>query len=255
MNIEQEYYENDLFWKDENIRENDRTRIKQTADMIPDDAQSIVDIGCGNGIFLNYLMRDSRCFKRLLGIDRSQTALKYMRVKKICGSIDSLPFKDGEFDLVACLEVIEHLPIKTYYLGLREVCRLSNKYVLLSVPNNESLRNSLIECQKCYSRFNPDYHMRSFNYGLMTTLLSNLHYHCVKISYLGKYEHYLRPLHIGKKKNSYPVDIPCPVCGYYLEGSGRSSPHELKSSLKAFLKKYWPRTTRFAWIACLYERE
>jgi len=251
MSIEQEYYEDVLFWNDENIRENDRTRVKLTSDMIPKDVQSIVDIGCGNGIFVNYLTQNSRRFKPLMGVDRSKIALKFVKTDKVRANIDFLPFRAGEFDLVTCLEVIEHLPVKTYALGLRELCRISNKYVLISVPNNESLTNSLIECPSCYSRFNPDYHMRSFNSRSMTTLLSDFHYHCVKVSYLGEYAQYLRPPRIGRKKNPYPENIPCPVCGYYLMGSRRNSPPKLKS----FLKKYWPRTTRYAWIAGLYERE
>jgi SAM-dependent methyltransferase len=255
VSIEQEYYEDVLFWDDENIRESDRIRVVQTSDIIPNDVQSIVDVGCGNGIFVNYLAQASRNFKHLLGIDRSSIALRFVKADKVRANIDALPFRTGEFDLVACLEVIEHLPIKTYDLGLRELCRVSNKYVLISVPNNESLRASLIECPKCFSRFNPDYHMRSFESKSMEALLSEFHYRCINLIYLGESVNYLKPPKIRMKKNPFPMNIPCPVCGYYLAGSTRSYPSEMKSSLKIFLKKFWPRTSHFTWIAGLYERE
>jgi SAM-dependent methyltransferase len=249
MSIEQEYYEEDLFWNDENIRESDRTRV------IPKDVKSIVDVGCGNGIFVNYLTGTSRDFERLLGIDRSNIALRFVKADKVRANIDALPFRAGEYDLVVCLEVIEHLPVKIYDLGLREICRVSNKYVLISVPNNESLRTSLIECPKCFSRFNPDYHMRSFDSKSMEMLLSEFYYRCVNILYIGETLHYFKPPKIRRNKNPFAMNIPCPVCGYYIAGSTHSHPSEIKSSLNMYLKKFWPRTRRFTWIAGLYESE
>ena len=49
------------------------------------------------------------------------------------GSVYELPYKDNSFDLVICTEVLEHLeePAK----ALKEILRVSKKYLIISVPN------------------------------------------------------------------------------------------------------------------------
>lgn len=42
-------------------------------------------------------------------------------------------FKDGEFDLVVCTEVLEHLD--NLYEMIDEIHRVSNKYIIISLPN------------------------------------------------------------------------------------------------------------------------
>ena len=56
------------------------------------------------------------------------------------GDIYKLPYKSNSFDLVVCTEVLEHLenPKK----ALRELIRVSGKYILLSVPNEPFFRLS-----------------------------------------------------------------------------------------------------------------
>ena len=42
-------------------------------------------------------------------------------------------YQDGQFDLVVCCEVLEHL--KNPHQGLKELSRISKSYILVSVPN------------------------------------------------------------------------------------------------------------------------
>jgi len=74
----------------------------------------------------------------LEGIDYSLDAIKlgkqvhpYLNIKR--GDIYNLVYEDNSFDLVICTEVLEHLenPAK----ALKEIERVSSKYVLLTVPN------------------------------------------------------------------------------------------------------------------------
>lgn len=46
---------------------------------------------------------------------------------------DELPFKDGSFDLVMCLDVLEH--IENIHTIFDKLCKISGKYVLISLPN------------------------------------------------------------------------------------------------------------------------
>jgi len=49
------------------------------------------------------------------------------------GSIYELPYKNNSFDLVICTEVLEHLEEPTK--ALKEILRVSRKYLIISVPN------------------------------------------------------------------------------------------------------------------------
>lgn len=51
-----------------------------------------------------------------------------------------LPFRDGEFDLVVCVEVLEHL--KDPAAGLRELARVTARHLIVSVPREPLFRGS-----------------------------------------------------------------------------------------------------------------
>lgn len=105
--------------------------------LFPLKVKSILDVGCGEGITLDNF-RKKKIGEKLYGIDYSDEALKigrkiypYLNLKK--GDIYDIKEKNNSFDLVMATEVLEHLdnPQK----ALKELIRVSKKYVLLSVPN------------------------------------------------------------------------------------------------------------------------
>lgn len=100
-------------------------------------AESILDVGCGEGFTLNKL-KQAGIGKKLEGIEYLDTAIelgkKYhpdIKIKQ--GSIYELPYKDNAWDLVLCTEVLEHLedPKK----ALAELARVTKRYCLFSVPH------------------------------------------------------------------------------------------------------------------------
>jgi len=99
--------------------------------------KTILDAGCGEGFTLNKLYQEEMG-EELEGIDGSEEAISigkkihpHLSLKR--ASIYKLPYKDSSFDLVLSTEVLEHLeePEK----ALKEIIRVSRKYILLSVPN------------------------------------------------------------------------------------------------------------------------
>jgi SAM-dependent methyltransferase len=103
----------------------------------PLNPDSLLDVGCGEGFVLSKLKNDKVLPKNVAGIDISDKALKMAKsalseVKFEISDVRSLPYKDNSFDLLVCLEVLEH--ITDYKKALRELVRVSNKYLLISVP-------------------------------------------------------------------------------------------------------------------------
>jgi SAM-dependent methyltransferase len=108
-------------------------------------AATLLDAGCGEGFTLAEL-GSSGIRGQTVGVDISPAALAWNRVQHKAdgplqvGDVQRLPFRDGSFDLVLCLEVLEHLPNSGP--GLRELLRVSRQHVLVSVPHEPFFRGA-----------------------------------------------------------------------------------------------------------------
>lgn len=86
----------------------------------------VIDAPCGVG-WGTSLLRQTR---RLVGIDMNQEAVQYARshysnkADFMVGDMRQLPFADESFDLVICLEGIEHVPVEIGELFVKEAARV-----------------------------------------------------------------------------------------------------------------------------------
>jgi len=97
----------------------------------------ILDAGCGEGFYIHYLAKNYPLSLNITGIDSSFESLslaKKLNPKQnfIQGNIYRIPYKNKSFDLVLCLEVLEHL--EGVGSALTELCRVARRYCLLSIP-------------------------------------------------------------------------------------------------------------------------
>jgi SAM-dependent methyltransferase len=104
-------------------------------------AHNIFEAGCGEGFSSRHII--STCDCQFVGMDKNFQALLLAKIN--CpngvfyqGDIFCLPFIDRSFDLVISLEVLEHLPDPLN--ALIELCRVSRKWLILSVPHEPFFR-------------------------------------------------------------------------------------------------------------------
>lgn len=221
-NHHKEYYEQPVFWEKDYMKDpEEKKRIEEIINCIPVDVKSILDVGCGNGTFLNTLTSFfPKRFNALIGMDTSREALKHSRTRKILGNIDNIPFKNNCFDLLTALEVLEHLPQEDFQKGILELQRVSRKYLIITVPNDQNLELLLVRCPKCCCCFNPYFHLRSFNKNYLNGLLSD--FKLIEIKELGNtvksYPTYYTKLQyllqVWRKVSPPPTAI-CPQCGFH----------------------------------------
>ena len=263
--FEKKYYENEKFWAGEMLQDPDNMRrFEATAKLIPNDVKSIADVGCGNGVFVNYLSQ-LRPDIDITGVDRSNTALKYVKVKKQNAEIQQLPFNNKSFDCVSCLEVIEHLPQTIYHTSLAELARVSKKYIIISVPFNEKLEHSYNKCPGCKSIFNYELHLRNYSEDGMGNLLKEFGFECINLQKLGRIENYIG--HYLFRKIFYPKQILrwnspiCPICGFskktqehHITAKTNSNKRSLVSYFTVIPKLFWPKKARPYWIMGLYKK-
>lgn len=259
------HYGNDNLWKRLSLSETNRERIEETVGMIPKGVTSIADIGCGSGLFLNYI-KENTDISRLIGVDFSEDAMKMLKVDRKVGDITNIPLEDNSYDLVSALEVLEHLDLEEYKKAKEELVRVSKRYILISVPFAEKLEDEFVKCPKCKTNFNKSHHKRTFDEQAMKALFEPQGYRSTEIKYISKRNVYfiLTPIFKWYKKRRGKLLMEgtvCPVCGYEVKNKTKSEGTSVKkgrspmeSNLLSFLKKIWPKKYRYNWIASLYEK-
>lgn len=100
---------------------------------------ALLDAGCGSGRTLVELAR----YGKVSGIDASPVAVEAAQSRGFAdvrqGSVEELPFADESFDVVTCLDVIEHTPDDVRVL--RELLRVTRPggAAIITVPAHPAL--------------------------------------------------------------------------------------------------------------------
>ncbi len=107
----------------------------------------VLDVGCGSATLASYWLNHG---SSIIGLDISDTALQMARLNGVpCIKVDvtrGLPFSDHTFDLVYTDALLEHFPSPEQIL--KELFRVSKKYVLSIVPRDIFLNNLLTAITK-----------------------------------------------------------------------------------------------------------
>ena len=118
---------------------------------LPCDAE-LLDAGCGSGRMLDELA----AYGRVTGVDASRTAVAAARARGyevFVATVERLPFASSRFDLVTCLDVVEHTPDDRRTLAeLRRVTRPGGR-LLVTVPAYPSLWSTHDEVNHHYRRY------------------------------------------------------------------------------------------------------
>jgi 2-polyprenyl-3-methyl-5-hydroxy-6-metoxy-1,4-benzoquinol methylase len=99
---------------------------------------SILDVGCGEGI-LTHEWATRHPEARVVGIDLEDPAIQGEWETRRAPNLDyrvmkaeNLPFEDGEFEMSAAIEVLEHVPDPEHTVA--EMARVASRHLLVSVP-------------------------------------------------------------------------------------------------------------------------
>ena len=100
---------------------------------------TVLDAGCGSGRMLEELVS----YGEVHGIELDPDAADFASSRGVAevrvGRLEELPWETGTFDLITCLDVIEHTPDDRLTLAeLRRVCRPGG-WMVLTVPAYQAL--------------------------------------------------------------------------------------------------------------------
>jgi len=113
----------------------------------------ILDAGCGSGRTMQLLS----AYGLVSGIELSESAAEVARARGVgevmIGRLEELPWPEERFDLITCLDVIEHTPDDRATLAeLRRVCRPGG-HLVVTVPAYPRLWSVHDEANHHYRRY------------------------------------------------------------------------------------------------------
>jgi len=130
-----------------------RIVMREVRRLALDPGAQMLDAGCGSGCVLDRLA----AFGDVAGVDVSPLAVRAARARGhdevVAANVVRLPFEDNTFDLVTCLDVLEHTPDDLAVLReLRRVTRPGGQMVL-TVPAYPALWSAHDEHNHHYRRY------------------------------------------------------------------------------------------------------
>jgi ubiquinone/menaquinone biosynthesis C-methylase UbiE len=100
--------------------------------------KSMLDVGCSIGNACLYMMQHG---VKCAGIDISEIAVQRAKTRGVkkckAASACNIPFNDKSFELVISTDVIEHLKEEDVELSIREMFRISKRYIVIKPCTHE----------------------------------------------------------------------------------------------------------------------
>ena len=150
------------------------SRLLQSCPELFDAGVSVLEVGCGPGGCARYLKRP------VVGLEQElcQPDNPWLDLRQ--GSILAIPFPDQSFDVVVCMDVLEHLPAQDRPLALRELSRVTRLQLWLACPVAEFALEAENDLHSWYEALHlsvPEWLVEHRQQGLPTlaTLLADLH--------------------------------------------------------------------------------
>src|SRR5439155_4554754 len=130
------------------------------------DARTVLDVGCGRGMYLTALAARG---KTMVGLDLSErnVALLTSRGYDVhrCDCVEDIPARFAGVDAAICAEFLEHLTpdegrrlLQNVHGVLRDGARL-----VVTVRFREDLSSGTVLCPRCHEAFHVHGHVRTFS--------------------------------------------------------------------------------------------
>lgn len=138
------------YWKDKEVLEDFEYKWPKIIHFIPLQKNlNLLDFGCGKGTILQKILQINPDIK-VTGVDISRNAIHHTKklIPKqsfiVIREGEKLPFKNGSFDFITALDVLEHIyDTELIFSELTRVLKPAGK-ILLTVPYYGLIKNLII---------------------------------------------------------------------------------------------------------------
>jgi len=126
----------------------------------------VLEIGVGNGFVTRYL--------REKGVNVTTLDIVHDLKPNVAGSVLEIPFADETFDVVSCYEVLEHLPYSDFREALGEIQRVSQRCVILSLPDVTTSYRIYLKLPRFENQSGNSFYIHSHGQVLMNMMVSTI---------------------------------------------------------------------------------
>lgn len=103
-----------------------REQIKNTLQLSP---ENILEIGVGTGVY-HTLIQHFGISVKTLDYDKDL-------YPDYVSSVTDIPIDDKKFDICVCFQVLEHLTFSDFSRSLKEMKRVSKRYIIMTLPDRK----------------------------------------------------------------------------------------------------------------------
>ena len=196
----------------------EQERIADLMRIVPKGRATVLEIGARDG-YISRLLTDS--FEIVTALDLRKPQFDIPRVITTAGDVTQLDYSEGQFDVVMCTEVLEHIPSPSLEKACQEIARVARYEVVVGVPYRQDIRAGRTTCLACGGKNPPWGHVNSFGQGRLkrlfrgmapvsTTLVGSSHARTNAVS------GFLMDL-AGNPWGTYDQEEPCTHCGQPLQ--------------------------------------
>lgn len=171
------------------------TAVRDSAWKLCRDDETILDVCCGNGLFFLNTKTEATIKRLLSGIDISEELLKEAKkifqdnsiqgIHLIRGDAFQLPFKNGTFDRIVCVNTLLNLPsldaVETLLVEMMRLCK-SNGKLLVEIRNQSNL---YIRLRYWIHARKQKFPVRAYQLADILNIFKRHEFHCTRILPIG----------------------------------------------------------------------
>jgi 2-polyprenyl-3-methyl-5-hydroxy-6-metoxy-1,4-benzoquinol methylase len=148
--------------------------LRTAGRLTPAPDRRLLNVGVGDGYLEDQALKAGWSVHALDPDAVATAKLRQRGIEAATGSIESMPFADGQFEIVVTSEVLEHLTSEEREKGLTEIARSlkSGGHLIGSVPYREDLQMNTDVCPRCRHVFHRWGHTTSFDLGDVRRMLA-----------------------------------------------------------------------------------
>ena len=234
----------------------DRRRVADLMARVPTGLTSALDAGARDGHLSRLLCR---YVAKVTALDIQMPTIEHEGISCVQGSVTSLPFADGSFDLALCAEVLELVPAVEQ--ACAELGRVSRRFLLIGVPFRQDIRLGRTTCEHCAGHSPPWGHVNSFDEKRLEALFPG--YRVTSTGLIGSTREVTNGLSAalmnfaGNPYGTYEQEESCIHCGHHPGHPGqRTLLQQAATRMALTLRQIQVAATspRAKWIHQLLER-
>jgi SAM-dependent methyltransferase len=200
----------------------ERQRVDDLLAMVPPGVRTVLDIGARDG-HLSRLLANRGL--QVTALDLEAPRIDDERIRCVAGDATALTYADGEFDLVLCAEVLEHIPSAVLARACGELQRVAAGWLVVGVPYRQDIRFGRTTCRQCGGGNPPWGHVNRFDERRLAELFGACRLQAQSL--IGQAEMGTNALAAalmdaaGNPYGTYSQDEPCIHCGATLARPAR----------------------------------